>query len=78
MKDQFENAKEVIPNDSKGIKDERTNGSMLYIGVEGDLKVKTISGDTITLKNHPVGYVPCRVVQVFATGTTADKIVALW
>lgn len=55
-----------------------TIGCVLYVGVSGDLKVKTASGDIVTFKNLPVGFVPVQVVQIFATGTTATDIIALW
>ena len=55
-----------------------TTGCVLYVGVSGDLKVQTSSGDIVILKNLPVGFVPVQVIQVFATGTTASEIIALW
>ena len=55
-----------------------TTGCVLYIGVSGDLKVQTSSGDIVTFKNLPVGFVPVQVIQIFATGTTASEIIALW
>jgi hypothetical protein len=51
---------------------------VLYVGVAGDLKVKTASGDVVTFIAAPAGYHPVQVVKVFATGTTATNIVALW
>jgi hypothetical protein len=54
------------------------NGCVLYVGVEGDLKVETSGGDVVTFKNMPVGYVPIQIVKIFATGTTANEIIALW
>ena len=55
-----------------------TTGCVLYVGVSGDLKVQTSSGDIVTFKNLPVGFVPVQVIQIFATGTTASEIIALW
>ena len=52
---------------------------MLYVGGAGNLKVLTVGGDEVTLTAVPVGtFVPVNVLRVFATGTTATNIVALW
>lgn len=50
----------------------------LYIGVTGDVKVRTWGGSVVTFTAVPVGFMPVSVVRVFATGTTASSIVALW
>lgn len=51
----------------------------LWIGTTGDLAVRTIGGDTITLANVQNGtLLPLAVDQVLSTGTTASDIVALW
>lgn len=51
----------------------------LYLGQGGDLKlIPAGGGDAVTLKNHPAGYVPVQAKRVFATGTTAAHIVALY
>lgn len=70
----FTRGESVTPNDSADL----SNVSRLYIGVSGDVKVDTIGGSTITFKNHPVGYMPGFVKRVYATGTTASQILALW
>jgi len=55
------------------------NGCVLYVGGAGNLKVLTIGGDEVTFTAVPVGtFVPVQVLRVFATGTTATGIVALW
>ena len=55
------------------------NGCVLYVGGAGNLKVLTVGGDEVTLTAVPVGtFVPVQVLRVFATGTTATNIVALW
>ena len=51
---------------------------MLYIGVTGDLKVTTSGGDDIVFKNVPVGFFPVNVLKVWATGTLASEVIALW
>lgn len=54
-------------------------GCVLYIGTGGDLKVLTIGGDEVTFTNFQDGsFLPVQVVRVFATGTTASNIIALW
>jgi hypothetical protein len=67
-------ATEVTPSDA----DELPFVSRwLYVGAAGDLRLTTVEGDTITMRNVPAGswqYVMAR--QVLATGTTAADIVA--
>lgn len=51
----------------------------LYIGGAGNIKVDTAAGTTVTLNNAAAGSVlPIRVKKVYATGTTATNIVALY
>jgi hypothetical protein len=50
----------------------------IYVGVSGDVKVDLVSGDTVTFKAAPVGVLPLRVKRVYATGTTATNILALY
>lgn len=55
------------------------NGCVLYIGTAGDLTVDTISGDEkVFFKKVPAGFFPVQVKKVWATGTGANDIVALW
>jgi len=68
----------IIPNvstqDGSG-----NNGCVLFIGTGGDIKVKTAGGDEVTFTNVADGtFFPVQVVRVFATGTTASEIIALW
>jgi hypothetical protein len=54
-------------------------GAVLYIGTGGDVKVDTISGDTVTFKNLADGSVlAVQVKKVYNTGTDADDIIALY
>ena len=55
-------------------------GCVLYVGgAGGDITVVTAGGDTVTFTQVPAGtFVPVNVVQITASGTTAEKIVALW
>ncbi|MBU1346641.1 MAG: hypothetical protein KKA16_06775 [Alphaproteobacteria bacterium] len=53
----------------------------LFIGTAGDLKIVPVAspdGEPVTLKNHPTGYVAVQTRRVWATGTTAVDIVALF
>jgi hypothetical protein len=55
------------------------NGCVLYVGGTGTLKVTTIGGDDVTFTGVPTGtFIPVHVVRVWATGTSATSIVALW
>jgi hypothetical protein len=49
----------------------------LYVGVTGDVTVRTIRGTTVKFTAHPVGYLLAMVDQVKATGTTATNILGL-
>lgn len=65
-----------IPSISGGTSN---NGCVLYVGGAGDLTVDTIGGDTVTFVAVPAGsFIPVQVTRVYAAGTTATSIVALW
>lgn len=74
----------VTPSDTASIPnvanpDGINNGCALYIGGPGNIKVKTAGGDVITFVGVFAGqFFPVNVTQVFATGTTATDIIALW
>jgi hypothetical protein len=58
---------------------EINGGCILYIGVAGNVKVQTASGDTLTFTGVNAGtFLPVNVIQVFNTGTTATNILGLW
>tara|TARA_R100001015_G_C4610472_1_gene165827 strand:- start:176 stop:646 length:471 start_codon:yes stop_codon:yes gene_type:complete len=58
---------------------ENEEGSVLYIGTAGNLKVTTVAGDDVTFQNLTTGsFFPVQVKKVFATGTSASNIIALW
>ena len=71
-----ENGAEIAPEDGAEI------GHVtraLYVGGEGNLRVRLLGGETVTLANVPAGsLMPMRVTEVLATGTTATGIVGLW
>lgn len=48
----------------------------IYVGVTGNIKVKTADGTTLTFYNVPVGQFVIAAKQVFATDTTATYMVA--
>jgi hypothetical protein len=55
------------------------NGCVLYVGGGGNLKVLTVGGDEVTFVNIQDGsFIPIQVLRVYATGTTATNIVAIW
>jgi len=55
------------------------NGCVLYVGGAGNLTVDTVGGDTVTFTGILGGsFIPVQVTRVYATGTTATSIVALW
>jgi hypothetical protein len=55
------------------------NGCVLYVGGAGDLTVDTVGGDAVTFVAVPAGsFIPVQVTRVYASGTSATSIVALW
>jgi hypothetical protein len=55
------------------------NGCVLYVGGAGDLTVDTVGGDAVTFVAVPAGsFIPVQVKRVYAAGTTATSILALW
>ena len=54
-------------------------GAVLYIGTAGNLKVTTVAGDEVTFIGINTGaFFPVQVAKVWATGTSASNIIALW
>ncbi|KGD86576.1 MULTISPECIES: hypothetical protein [Rhizobium/Agrobacterium group] len=50
----------------------------LYVGTGGNLTVRMLSGETLTLSNVSSGsLLPLRITRVLATGTTAAAIAGL-
>ncbi|MGX2958055.1 spike base protein, RCAP_Rcc01079 family [Peribacillus sp. JNUCC 23] len=67
----------VVPNDSTDLTTTPTKG--IYIGGTGDLKVTMLDGTTVTFKSISAGAIhPLSVKRVFATGTTATNILAVY
>jgi hypothetical protein len=79
------NAQVVTPNDSQNLVLSGSsivgidNGACLFIGTGGNVTITTIGGQTVTLTNLADGvFIPIQVKKVFATGTTASGILALY
>jgi hypothetical protein len=52
---------------------------VLYIGGAGNIRVLTAGEDDVTFNGVLAGsFLPVQVKRVFASGTTATNIVALW
>lgn len=51
----------------------------IWVGVGGSVKVDTAGGDTVTFAGAAAGgVIPVRATRVYATGTTATNLVALY
>ena len=50
----------------------------IYVGVEGDLRVTSHHGSTVTFRNILPGWHPIRIKRIHATGTAATDIVVGW
>ncbi len=75
-------AASVTPSDTvniPAITGGENNGCVLYIGTAGNARVLTVGGDDVTFNGLNTGaFVPVQVMRVYATGTTASNILALW
>jgi hypothetical protein len=84
LKLQVGRALPVVPSDTEdiyfvGSEPEKVIPAVLYVGVGGNLKVRTAGGDDVVFNNIQNGaFIPVNVLRVFATGTNASNIVALW
>jgi len=66
----------VTPSDSGTLS---TTSRALYVGNGGSLSVRMLSGETLSFAGVSAGsFLPLRVTQVLATGTSASAIVALF
>jgi hypothetical protein len=55
------------------------DGSVLYVGSSGDLRVTTVGGDVVSLVGVSGGqFLPIHITKVWYSGTSASNIVALW
>jgi hypothetical protein len=72
----FQNAAAVTTSNTEDL---ANTASALYIGVSGNVKVDMEgAGEAIIFKAVPVGILRGRFTRVYATGTAATDIVALW
>lgn len=54
-------------------------GCVLYVGTGGNVRVTTSGNDILTFVNVQDGtFFPINVIKLWATGTTASNIIALW
>lgn len=61
----------ITPSDTVALE----KPGIVYVGTAGDVKIKTLAGNTRTIK-CPAGYeIKCLVKQVFLTGTDADDLI---
>lgn len=76
LSDPAQHALAVVPNDAVDLA-QATRG--IYVGTSGDLTV-TLVGDSasVTFLAVPVGILPVCVKRVWATGTGASNLLALW
>lgn len=62
----------ITPHDTIDL---RQPASYLRVGGDGDLKIKTLKGQAITIKNCLAGeWIWCAALRVYDTGTTATDI----
>lgn len=65
----------VTPHDTNDIENTRA----VYVGGAGNLKVKMHNGDEVTFTGVTAGtFMPIQVIRVFATGSTATSVLALY
>lgn len=72
--DPADNIAPVTPNDGTDL---TAVTRALIVSVGGTLKVSLRDGSAVTV-TVPAGVLPIRVARVWATGTTATGITALW
>lgn len=78
LSDPAQHAAAVVPNDAVDLA-QATRG--IYIGVAGNLTVTMVGdldGTSVTFLAAPVGVLPVCVKRVWATGTAATNLLALW
>tara|TARA_R110000868_G_scaffold326017_1_gene586934 strand:- start:587 stop:844 length:258 start_codon:yes stop_codon:yes gene_type:complete len=65
----------VTPSDTINL----TNPAIIYVGVAGTVKVLTVQGEETSFVGVlGGGTVPVEVIRVYATGTTATYMVAVY
>lgn len=66
----------VVPNDQADLPDGVTRG--LFVGVAGEIALTDASGGTVQFSSGAMQYHPIAVRRILASGTTADRIFALY
>lgn len=55
------------------------DGCVLYIGIAGKITVDTMSGENVVFEGIAGGtFFPVNVAKIYANGTDAENIIALW
>jgi len=68
-------AETVVPNDGADLT--RVTRA-LFVGQTGNVRLRTVEGDVVTLANCQGGvFYPIRADRILATGTTASDLVGL-
>ena len=68
-------AETIVPDDGADLSH---TTRALYVGQTGNVRVRTASGDIVTLTNvQGGGLYPIRIDRVFATGTSATNLTGL-
>ena len=73
-KNSFRGAEAITPSNTVDLTDPV---SAIFVGVAGDIKLTTASGETVTFANVPVGIFEVTAQRVFATGTAATNLIGL-
>lgn len=67
----------ITPNDSTNLP--RVPCRSIYVGAGGDVKVDMVGGGTVTFTSVLAGTIlPIQAVRVYATGSTASAMLALY
>jgi hypothetical protein len=67
----------AITTSDTAVSDDPTRG--IYVGTGGNVRVDMCSGGTVTFQNVVAGtLLPIQAIRVYATGTTATNLIALY
>lgn len=75
VKDPAKDAVPITPSDIAGLPDGMCRA--IIVAIDGEIKVITAYNETRTF-TVPIGVIPLQVKKVFATGTTAAGLTALY
>ena len=68
-------AESITPSDAHSL----SQSSIIYVGGDGNVKVITEAGETVTFAGVKAGTtIPVKILKVFNTDTTATLIIACW